>query len=237
MALVADIFKCLLIDSDGEVIAHDQLSEANISVDTETNDVIAGRNELIAVLHGRREIEISLTTPIFNFEALAKHVGTDIVTGAGTAYAMPKWYDVEGGKITLDKTPLEGTVKVYDEDGESLAPVTVTGAEVELPIGTSDKVQVRTYQYATPAGTQSIDIDSTKFPKDVMIVLETLEIGDDEQTMSYLQFEYPRVKPSANFAINTSSSREANSNEMTFRVMKPKTSEKIGVFKRFPVQE
>ena len=237
MALVADVFKCLLIDGDGEVIAHDQLSEANISVDTETSDVVAGRNELIAVLHGRREIEISLTTPIFNFEALSKHVGTDIVTGEGTAYAMPKWYDVIEGKITLDKTPLAGTVKVYDEDGESLHPVTVTGKEVELPIGTSDKVQVRTYQYATPAGTQAFDIDATKFPKDVKIVLETLEIGEDEQEMSYLQFEYPRVKPSANFSISTSSSREANSNEMTFRVMKPKTSEKIGTFKRIPVQE
>lgn len=244
MALIADVFKCLLIASNGDVIAQDQLSEANINVTVETNDVVAGRNELIAVLSGRREIELSMNTPVFNFEVLAKHIGTDIVTGAGTAYSMPVWKTVTDNvgslEITLDNEPIADTLKIYADDGTELSGFTISGTTVtisDVAVTAGDSVEVRTYQYATPAGTQAIDIDSTKFPKDVKIVLETLEIGNDEQEMSYLQFEYPRVKPSADFSISTSSTRDANSNDMTYRVMKPANSNVIGTFKRIPIEE
>ncbi|WP_413381238.1 hypothetical protein [Alkalihalobacillus sp. 1P02AB] len=243
MSLVADVFKALLISADGEVIAQDELSQADIGIETETNDVIAGRNELIAILHGRREITIDFQTPRFNFKALAQHVGTDVITGEGEAYAMPKWYKVgEDDTISLDNTPLgEKDMVVEDSDGKVIAHerILITGKEVAFSSGVEegDSVRVVTYKYKTPQTTQTIEIDSGKFPKDVKLVLETLEIDDDEQTMSLLQFEYPRVKPSANFSISTASAREAVTHEMSFRVLKPKEHSKIGAFKRIPVTD
>ncbi|WEG18500.1 hypothetical protein PQ478_08460 [Alkalihalophilus pseudofirmus] len=245
MALIADIFEMLVIDRDGDVLAHDTLQESNINVTTETSDVNAGRGDaLIAILHGKREIEITGNTPTFKLETLAKHVGTDIITGEGVAWAFPKWYKVAGDStdgytFELDKEPLDiDKVVIKKTDGTEVLNAAVTGKSVSIEDGLTDgeEVQVLTYTYATNEKTQQLDINASKFPADVRIVLQTLEIGHDEQPTNYIQFEYARVKPSSDFSFNTSSAREASVQEMSFRVLKPERSDTIGTIKRIPIE-
>lgn len=241
--LVADVFKVLVVDANDNVLATDTLQDANIAVETEANDVNGGQgNGLIAILHGRKDINISLTDPVWRMENLALHMGQDIITGEGTAYAMPSWKTVTDNvgslEITLDNAPLAGTLKMYLDDGTELSGFTVSGTTVtisDVAVSDGDKVEVRTYQYTTSASAETLEFDTTKFPKDAKIILETLEISDDEQPLAKLQYQFDRVKPSANFNVNTTSAREASNTESAFRVLKPKDSTKLGRLIRIPV--
>lgn len=240
MALVADVFKVIIMDSKDNVLAIDSLADANVSSEVETSDVNGGGG-LIAVLHGQRSIEISLTDPKWRFENLALHMGADIVTGAGVAYAMPVWKTVEDNagtlSITLDNAPKTGTLKVYMDDGTELSGFTISGNKVTFSAGVAkdDKVEVRTYQYDTAASTETINIDINKFPADCKLVLETLEISESEVPLNKLQYQFDRAKPSANFSINTTTSREASNTETTFRILKPEDSTQMGRLLRIPL--
>jgi len=249
MALIADVFDMLIIDpKTKEVYAKDTLQEANIQLEQETNDVNGGQgNNLLAILHGRKEFTITGNDPMWDMELLALRLGSEIVTGAGVAYAIPKeLFKAEAGtaaettEIELPHAPIDGTLKIKKEDGTNVQGFTVTGKTVSFPEATvaeDEMVKVVTYQYNTPAGTKTTEIDSTKFPKDVAIVLQTLEISEDEQPLNYIQFQFDRVKPSPNFNLNTSAQREASVDENSFRVMKPKHSKKLGRKMIIPYEE
>ncbi|WP_425203603.1 hypothetical protein [Priestia megaterium] len=240
MGLVADVFEMLVIDKKtSKVYSKSTLQESGIQFEQEANDVTGGPgNDLIAILHGRKDITITGNDPIWDMELLALRMGSDIVTGTNVAYAIPQDYfeavtgaDPDTTEITLPHAAIAGTVKIKKEDGTDVEGFTLDGMDVTFPEATvaeGEKVQVVTYQYNTPAGTKTTTIDSTKFPKDVMIVLRTLEISEDEQPLNWIQFEFDRVKPSPSFNINTSSAREASVDENSFRVMKPKYSKTLG---------
>lgn len=244
MGLVADVFKALIIDSAGNVLAKDTLQDANIVAEVQKNDVTGGQGDgLIAVLHGRKDINVTMTDPTWQMENLALHLGQDIVVGAGKAYAMPKWYTVEDStgtkSIELENAPIANTLKIYLDDGTPLGGFTVSGKKVtisDIAVSEGEKVEVRTYEYQTSATAETLEIDLTKFPKDAKLVLETLEIDEDEQPLAILQYQFDRVKPDANFAINTASAREASNTESTFRVMKPKDSTVVGRLIRIPFE-
>ena len=246
MALIADVFDVTLIDENtGDVIATTTLQDAGIDVSVEENEVRGGKgNSLLGTLHVSRDIEISLTDAEFKYEWLAKQLGTDVKTGAGVAYAMPKYYKLDDDKkITLDKTPVdEGSIAVYTEDAKrisgdalSAAAGVVTFASDELSPG--DYVEVRTYKYATPPETQTIEFDNSKFAKGVKAILETIEIDGDETITHVLQYQFERTIPTGNFSISTASERSAVTQDFTLRVIKPKTSSVVGQLVRFPYVE
>ncbi|WP_243357254.1 hypothetical protein [Bacillus litorisediminis] len=244
MGLVADVFKVLVVASNGDVLATDTLSDAGIVSEVTKNDVVGGASEgLIAVLHGRRDTNITLTDPVWNMENLALHLGQDIVVGAGEAYKMPSWKTVVDNmgtmEITLDEAPLTDSLKLYTDAGTRISAFTVSGTKVtitETGIAAGDKVEVRTYKYTTSAQSETLEIDIAKFPKDAKIILETLEIDEDEQPLATLQYQFDRVKPDANFSINTATAREASNTESAFRVMKPKDSTVVGRLIRIPFE-
>ena len=237
MAVIADVFDVLLIDENEDVVGTTTLQDANIEVSVQENDVRGGKgNQLLGVLHSDRDIVISMNDVNFRYDWLAKNFGQDIVTGAGVAYAMPKWYKVEGGKIELEKAPIDGTVKVYDADGELLAPVAVTGKEVELPVGVASEVEVRTYQYVTPDTMEKFVIDNAKFAKGVKAILETIEVDEATETVTHiLQYEFYNTLPTGNVTISTASERQAQAQPFNLRVVKPRTSTVVGEVKRIPV--
>ncbi|WP_099301822.1 hypothetical protein [Bacillus sp. Marseille-P3800] len=238
--LVADVFDMLVIDKDGNVILEDVLTAANISGQTESNDVRGGQgNGLFAVLHNSKEIEITQNSPVFNLQSLAMHMGSDISTGKGDAYAAPETHTVVDGKIKLKKTPLSNDTVKIKVAGKPVTDFTVSGSEVTFTsnVEDGDRVRVLTYKYESPAGTQTVYIPANKFPQNVKIVMTTMEMTRDENPIGYLQFEFEEVKPSANFTIDTASERQAATRENTFRVLKPQDSANLGVLKRIPITE
>lgn len=248
MGLVADVFLVNLIDGDGQVFGTTTLQDANIEVQVQENDVRGGRgNQLLAVLHSDRDINISLTDVEFKYDWLAKQLGQDIVTGAGRAYAMPKWYTVQDGgttgvdSITLDEAPddMNPELAIYDENGEPITGFTVNGSDVEFSgtgaVVAGDKVEVRTYAYNTDPTTETIEIDNSVFADGVKAVLETLEIDNNENPTHKVQYQFDNSLPSGNFTISTASAREAQTQEFSLRVVKPSDSNVVGRVLRMPI--
>lgn len=248
MAVVADVFEVILIDSDGDTIGTTTLQEANIEVQVQENDVRGGRgNQLLGVLHSDRDITLNLTDVYFRYEWVAKQLGQDIKTGAGVAYATPKWYTVvdnAGSKeFELDETPSDSaSLAIYDEGGNKLeltTDYTVSGNTVTIidaTIAAGDSVEVRTYKYQTVPTTQTIEIDNSVFAKGVTAILETLEVDESTEMATHkLQYQFDNALPSGNFTINTASEKTASTQAFNLRVVKPKTSTVVGRILRIPV--
>lgn len=245
MGLIADVFNVTLIDEKtSDVIATTTLQDANIDVKVSENEVRAGQgNALIGTLHVSRDINISLTDAEFKYDWLAKQLGQDIKTGAGIGYASPKWYTVVDNAgtltITLDKTPKDATsLAIYDDKGVKIvsANYTLTTDTVTFTTGVTGggQVEVRTFQYDTPAETQTIEFDSKVFSSGVKAILETVEIDGDETITHVLQYQFDSAVPEGNFSINTKSERNAATQAFNLKVIKPKTSTVVGRLLRFP---
>lgn len=246
MGFVADVFDVTMIDPvTKDVFGSTTLQDAGIELALESTDIRGGRgNALLGVLHSDRDITVNLTEVSFKYDWLARQMGTDVVTGASVAYAMPKFYEVEtGNKITLDNTPTgDFEVAIYTEDGEKISGHETSGGEVDFSdsaptVEAGDHVEVRAYQYATDVSTETIEFDISKFPKGVVLVLETIEIDGDETITHKLQYQFDNAVPDGNMTINTASAREAQTSEMALRIVKPKTSTKVGRSLRFPYVE
>lgn len=240
---IADVFDVLLRDKvTGEIAATTTLQQANIEIQVQENEIRGGKgNQLLGVIHAQRDINISLTDAEFKYDWMARQLGQTIKTGAGVAWAMPKWFKATGTtdvKITLDEKPIEDTLVIYDVDGKLIpkADYTVTDKDVVFT-GISDgaKIEVRSYQYATNAQTQTIEIDNKVFAKGVEIILETIEINGEEQPTAKIQYIFDSASPSGNFSINTASERNAQAQEFTLKVLKPKDSEVVGKVLRIPL--
>ncbi len=246
MGFIADVFDVTLIDpATKEAFASTTLQEANIEFTLDSNDIRGGKgNALLGVLHSNRDIVINLTEVSFKYEWLARQMGTDIVTGTSVAYAVPKFYKVgSGNSITLPNKPIdEMGVMIYTVDGEKITGHTVTDNKVNFEGATpavkaDDEVEVRVYQYETPAATEQIEFDIAKYPKGAIAMLDTVEIEGDETITHQIQYQFDNAVPDGNFTLNTASEREAQTTEMALRVIKPRTSTKVGRALRFPYVE
>jgi hypothetical protein len=242
MAFIADVFNVVLIDTaTNDVVATTTLTDASIDVKVTQNEIRGGQgNVLLGTLNVARDITISLTDIEFRYEWLAKQLGQDVTTGAGVAYAAPKFYTVDGtDKITLDKTPSDNTsIAIYDADGVKISSsaYTVSASAITFTSGatTGDQVEVRTYKYATDAATQTIEFDSSVFAKGMKAVLETVEISGDENITHTLQYQFDSCVPDGNFQIQTKSSKEAAAQAFGLKVIKPDTTSVVGRLLRIP---
>lgn len=251
MSLVADVFDLLIYDEEeNDVIATTTLQDANIEINTESNDVRAGKgNQLISIIHSERDINIPVTDVEWKPEYLAMQLGQTVTTGAGEAYHMPVHKVAEEGaeteevKITLDEEPkMENgepvLLKIYDMEGESVTIDSVDGKDVLLDgVDVGDRVEVRTFLYETDEETEKIVIDDTVWPKDYKLILETLEIDRNEQPTHKLQYIFDRGKPTGEVTIDTESERDASTQEMEFRVLKPEWTTEVGRILRIKISE
>ncbi|MFS0657356.1 hypothetical protein AB1L07_01860 [Niallia alba] len=248
MAVVADVFEALMLDGNGEVYATGTVQDSNIEVSVQSNDVNGGQgNELLGVLHSTRNINVTVNDINFRYDWLARQFGQDIVTGAGTAYAMPVWEVAKDNagvvEVELENEPITAhQMKIYNEDGEKVTGFTVTGKKVDLTSATpevaiGDEIEIRTYIYATPASSQQFEIDNKVFAKGTHLILQTLEVDESEEEPTHkIQYEFYKAIPEGNMTINTASERSAQTSGHTFRVVKPKRSKVVGVVKRIPIE-
>jgi hypothetical protein len=244
MAFIADVFDVTLISGNGDVIGTTTVQDASIDVKVTENEIRGGKgNTLLGTLHVSRDITISLTDVEFRYEWLAKQLGQDVKTGAGVAYASPKWYtatDSSGSiEITLDKAPADATtLAIYDASGKKIdsSKYTTLAGVITFTSGVvaGDQVEVRTYSYATDATTQTIEFDSAVFANGVKAILETVEIDGDETITHVLQYQFDSAVPDGNFQVQTKSDRNAATQAFGLKVIKPKTSTVVGRLVRFP---
>lgn len=249
MTLVADVFDVTLIDNaTGTAFASTTLTEANIEFQVNANEVRAGKgNQLIGIIHAGRNITLTLTDAEVRNDWIAAQLGQTIKTGAGVAYAAPKFVKVVDNEtkpsVTLGQTPISGSVLAYTEDGKKISGFTVTDKDIDFTSATptvavGDTIEIKTYQYNSTAETQTIDIDNTVFAKDVTAILSTWEIDEEtEVPVNIVQYQFPFAKPDGNFTVNTTSERNAVTQQMVLQVLKPKTSDVVGKVTYIPFAE
>lgn len=223
--IVANVFDAILKNKKtGEVIAMDTLTDAGIDISTESKEVRGGKgNKLIAKLSSTRTITINLTNPAWDLRTIAMQLGQSIVTAEGVGYAAPKNYAVATGKkISLDKTPLTGTV-VVEKDGKIIpsSNYTVSAKDVTFTSGVEvgETVKVATYQYTAPAGTEKVEISSKKFAEAWELILVTFESNSDGSEAEELQIRFPEATPTGNFSINTSAGSDASSTNIELQIL------------------
>lgn len=247
MSFIADVFDVTLIDPETkDAFGSTTLQEANIEFTMEENDIRGGRgNNLLGILHSDTDIAINLTDVSFRFDWLARQLGTDVTTGSGIAYAAPKFYKVTGETldVELDNDPLaeDNDLSVYTLDGERITDFTISGGTLSFASSTptvaeGDQVEVRTYKYNTPDTTETMVFDVNKFPKGVIAVLETIEIDGSENPTHKIQYQFDNAVPNGNVTISTSSTREASTQELPLRVVKPATTSEVGRALRIPFE-
>lgn len=127
MSFIADVFDCLLIDKNNEVLASTTLQNAEINVQVQESEVRGGKNNnLLGILHSSRDIEISLTDATFNFEWLAKQIGSTIQYKPVEAYATPEFKKVVAIEaiwnedLELDENTMYDENQSWDENESAL---------------------------------------------------------------------------------------------------------------------
>ena len=240
---IADVFDALLVDANGEVFATTTLQSADIEIKVKENEVRGGKgNSLLAVIHSDRDIAIKMTDADFKYDWVARQLGQSVTTGAGVGYTFPKLHTASGTtdiKITLDEAPIADSLVIYTVDGKLIPKTdyTVTSKDVKFTSGVKagDKVNVRTYKYATSPQTQSIEINNKLFAKGCQLILETIEIDGDENPLYKIQYQFDKGIPSGNMTLKTASERNAQSQEFDFKILKPKDSDVVGRIVRIPL--
>lgn len=246
MGLIADVYLASLVKPDGSVLATSTLQDGNVDFKVNSTDIKGGRGgNTLYTVHSGRDITITLNDPEFRYEVLAQQLGNDIVTGAGVAYAMGKFYTVTTASsnkvITLDNAPITSSLVIYDATGKLLALTTDytvstnTVTFIATGINAGDSVEVRSYQYNTDAKTEQIDIDATKFATGVKLILETVEIDVNENPINKIQIQFDTAICDGNFSIQTKSDKSGTMNQMVMKVLKPTNSDVVGRILRIPV--
>ena len=246
LGFLADVMDAIMIDeTTDEVIAKTTLQTAGINVNVSTTDVKAGRgNATVLSLHSGRDIEVDMSDVQFSMAFLAQQLGTEIKTGVGKAYARPKNYTVAGDETSGFTIELpEAPIKLYAyHDGVKLDATTDYTVEdtvvtiTKTGVQAGDVIEVRTYEYTTAPETQTIDFDSTKFPKSVKLILDTIEINEKEEVTHTIQLEFYNASPDGNFSINTASERAVNNQEMKLKILRPSCGgDKMGELRRIPI--
>lgn len=248
--LVADVFEAVLIDNlTGNTIGSTTLQSGAVEVSVQANDVRGGRgNQLIAVLTSDRDINVNLSDAAFQYDWLAVQLGTNITTGAGVAYTTPAWHTVSGANtITLSPAPIatNDMMRIFDNTGVEITRIgaaptvnqyTIAGGVLTFNVARANtQVEIRTYRYTSAAATQTINIDNSRFPGGVTLILETLEINNNLTPTARIQWVFTNALPTGSFTVNTSSERTASAQDFSLRIVKPATSNIVGQVMRIPI--
>ena len=247
MSLVADVFSIQIQTDTGSLIASTTLSSADIKITVDEKEVRGGKGDnLIAILHSARKVEITTSEMLFKWDWIANQLGQTAVVGATVAWAIPKFYTAAtttGVTIGISPLPLatNSGIEIYSSAGVLIpsANYTVVAATGIITftsgVTAGNIVEVRGYKYTTAATASTISIDNTSFADGVVCILSTIEIDEDETPLNMIQFQFDEVLPSGNFDVATKSARDASVSNFTFKAIKPRTSDTIGRIIKTPI--
>lgn len=132
---------------------------------------------------GERGGTITIETQIQTVKLWELITGGEVTKSA--KFVAREEHTIADGKVTLNATPIEGTVVAYavdDDCGTELAP-TVTGTEVSFEGTTGDVIVY--YMKELTEGVTRINIKSTSFPKNFIVYGDTIMKTEDDEVLPY----------------------------------------------------
>lgn len=182
--------------------------------------------------NGEKGGTISFETQMQTPKLYAFITGAELTTGANFL-KKEKVKCATAGKLTLSKTPIEGTIFVYKENddcGKELSGTFSVSSEsgtneITFTAGSegSDAILVNNsyyvyYQTAGSASSITIPIKSNTFPKSFMAYASTYMKGEDDVIYTY-QLKAYKCMPQSNFSVSFSNSGDPASITITCDLM------------------
>ncbi len=129
--------------------------------------------------------------------------------------------DEAGTSITLEDTPVAGSVVVYadgDDCGTELE-YEISGKTITLTTAlTGSKKVIVYYMKEVSSGVSRINIKSTSFPKNFIVYGDTVMKTDDDEVLPYKLTAY-KVAPQSNMSLSFSNSGDPGSITITCDLM------------------
>lgn len=166
---------------------------------------------------GERGGTITIETQIQTVKLWQLITGGEVSRSAKFVTRVEKTVGADGTAITLDDTPVTGSVVVYkadDDCGTELAcsvvdaAVTLTSALTE-----GDKVIVY-YMKEVTDKVERINIKSTSFPKNFIVYGDTIMKTEDDEVLPYKLTAY-KVAPQSNMSLSFSNTGDPGSLSIT----------------------
>lgn len=226
--LLIDVMDAYYYQNDKLTFYSENLTSSNLTNSIDQDEVKNGKgNSLFATLNKGKNASIELTSNVFSFATVCLNSGTDIVTGKGVGYAIPKKYELTGAnpdsKLTLEKKPLiPDELAFFDKDGEVVEGIysevddTVTFATLDE----GDVVKVMPYRYETAETASTITIDAETFATGGKLVLTTYERNANNEIIADIQIICERVMPEGSWELNTQSEVQAQDMSVNVKIMK-----------------
>lgn len=209
------------------------LTQHEITQSVDEEDIKAGRdNAVLATIKKNKQITFTLTDVISRLDQEAFQFGGVVkdVDGNVEAMHMPKNYTVAGGKVTLDKTPLDGEeVKVYSLKTNKEIPsvlagnvLTLTGAEE------GEIVFVGGFKYVAPDGAKYYDIAADPTTEPMFAVIEVPIYDNDMNLVALKQYHFPKVSMSGNVTKSGQSEKTTPAIQTEVKVLKDNSVDYLG---------
>lgn len=170
---------------------------------------------------GERAGTITIETQIQTVKLWQLITGGEISKSAKFVTRVEKTVDDTGTTISLDDTPVAGSVVVYaadDDCGNELA-CTVTDDTITLTtaLASGDRIIVY-YMKEVTDKVQRINIKSTSFPKNFIVYGDTVMKTEDDEILPYKLTAY-KVAPQSNLSLSFSNNGDPVSITITCDLM------------------
>lgn len=166
---------------------------------------------------GERGGTISIETQIQTVKLWQLITGGEVSKTAKFIARIETTVDDAGTVITLNDTPVAGSVVVYKADDDCGTELACTVADTAVTLTTAltggDKVIVY-YMKEVTSGVQRINIKSTSFPKSFIVYGDTIMKTEDDEVLPYRIIAY-KVAPQSNMSLSFSNNGEPGSITIT----------------------
>ena len=209
------------------------LTQHEITQSVDEEDIKAGRdNAVLATIKKNKQITFTLTDVISRLDQEAFQFGGVVkdVDGNVEAMHMPKNYTVAGGKVTLDKTPIDGEeVKVYSLKTNKEVPSTLAGNVLTLTgVEEGEIVFVGGFKYVAPDGAKYYDIAADPTTEPMFAVIEVPIYDNDMNLVALKQYHFPKVSMSGNVTKSGQSEKTTPAIQTEVKVLKDNSVDYLG---------
>ncbi len=170
---------------------------------------------------GERGGTITIETQIQTVKLWQLITGGEISKSAKFVTRVEKTVGTGGTEITLDDTPVTGSVVVYKANDDCGTELACTVADKVITLTTAltegDKVIVY-YMKEVTDKVQRINIKSTSFPKNFIVYGDTIMKTEDDEVLPYKLTAY-KVAPQSNMSLSFSNNGDPGSITITCDLM------------------
>lgn len=227
------VFDMYAYAQDGTLLFIDEnLESASLAQSAEQSTINNGKdNAKWSTLNHSKELKLTADSNVLDIDKFIAIAGNSVISGATKMHCDAVVLTPVADAITLPKTPLVSTsVQILDVETDKIiepANYTIVGTTLTFGAGhipTGD-VKVIPYEYTQATGAEEVVISAKGFPSAFKVVLKTVAIDETDTITHDVEIEIPKMMPSANFELTTSSNHtDGMSNSIELDALKDSKS-------------